>query len=57
MDRRDALKGLGLGALAASAGVHGFATEADAEAVRGRVNTRSEPSQLRITDLRGTSTR
>ena len=52
MDRRHALKGLGLGAGAVTAGLHGFATEADAEAVRGRVNTSSEPSQLKITDLR-----
>jgi L-alanine-DL-glutamate epimerase-like enolase superfamily enzyme len=52
MDRRHALKGLGLGAGAVSAGLHGLATEADAEAVRGRVNTSSEPSQLKITDLR-----
>jgi L-alanine-DL-glutamate epimerase-like enolase superfamily enzyme len=51
MDRRHALKGLGLGAAAAT-GVGGFATDADAEAVRGRVNTHSEPSDLRITDLR-----
>ncbi len=50
MDRRDALRGLG--ALAAAGGAHGFATEADAQEVRGRVNTRSEPSQLKITDLR-----
>ena len=52
MDRRDALRGIGLGTLAAAGGTHGFATEKDAEEVRGRVNTRSEPSQLRITDLR-----
>ena len=51
MDRRDALRGLGASALAA-AGAHGFATDADAQEVRGRVNTRSEPSQLKITDLR-----
>ena len=52
MDRRDALRGIGLGTLAGAGGTHGFAAEADAEDVRGRVNTRSEPSQLRITDLR-----
>ncbi|MGD8894612.1 MAG: mandelate racemase/muconate lactonizing enzyme family protein [Acidobacteriota bacterium] len=52
MDRRHALKGLGVGAGAVTAGLHGLATEADAEAVRGRVNTSSEPSQLKITDLR-----
>jgi L-alanine-DL-glutamate epimerase-like enolase superfamily enzyme len=52
MDRRDALRGLGLGAGAASGLASAFAGEADADEVRGRVNTRSEPSQLRITDLR-----
>jgi L-alanine-DL-glutamate epimerase-like enolase superfamily enzyme len=52
MDRRNALRSFGIGALATSAGVHGFATEADAQEVRGRVNTSSEPSQLKITDLR-----
>jgi L-alanine-DL-glutamate epimerase-like enolase superfamily enzyme len=52
MDRRDALRGLGLGTVAATAGVRGFATDADAQEVRARVNTRSEPSQLKITDLR-----
>ncbi len=52
MDRRHALKGLGLGAGAATVGLHGLANEADAEAVRGRVNTHSEPSDLKITDLR-----
>jgi L-alanine-DL-glutamate epimerase-like enolase superfamily enzyme len=52
MDRRDALRGLALGASAATAGIHGLASEADAQEVRGRVNTRSEPSELRITDLR-----
>ena len=50
MDRRRALKGIGLGA--AVSGMGGFATEADAEAVRSRVKTSSEPSQLEITDLR-----
>ena len=52
MDRRKALQGLGIGALGAGAGVPGLATDADAQEVRGRVNTRSEPSQLKITDLR-----
>ena len=52
MDRRDALRGLGLGSRCRDRGARGFATEADAEEVRGRVNTRSEPSQLKITDLR-----
>jgi L-alanine-DL-glutamate epimerase-like enolase superfamily enzyme len=54
MDRRNLLKNLGLGAGAATVGLSGFATEADAEAVRGRVKTRSEPTQLKITDLRVT---
>jgi L-alanine-DL-glutamate epimerase-like enolase superfamily enzyme len=52
MDRRHALRSLGLGAGAVAAAWPGLATEADAEAVRGRVNTRSEPSALKITDLR-----
>ena len=47
MDRRDALSRVGLARSAAGVGLGGFATEADAEDVRGRVNTRSEPSQLR----------
>jgi L-alanine-DL-glutamate epimerase-like enolase superfamily enzyme len=52
MNRRNALKGLGLGAGAATVGLGGFASDADAEAVRGRVQTNSEPSDLKITDLR-----
>jgi L-alanine-DL-glutamate epimerase-like enolase superfamily enzyme len=52
MDRRDALKGLGLGAVTASVGGPGLAGDADAQEVRARVNTRSEPSLLKITDLR-----
>ena len=52
MNRRDALRGFGIGALATGAGARGFASDADAQEVRGRVNTRSEPSQLKITDLR-----
>jgi L-alanine-DL-glutamate epimerase-like enolase superfamily enzyme len=51
VDRRHALKSQGLGA-AATAGLGSFATQADAQAVRGRVNTNSEPSALKITDLR-----
>src|SRR5512140_2390682 len=51
MNRRDALRGFGIGALATGAGVHAFAGDADADEVRGRVNTRSEPSQLKISDL------
>jgi L-alanine-DL-glutamate epimerase-like enolase superfamily enzyme len=51
LNRRDLLKGLGLAAAGAAA-PGGFATLADAEEVRARVNTNSEPSKLRITDLR-----
>lgn len=51
MRRRDLVKGIGLGALGA-AGLGGLVSAADAEEVRARVNTRSEPSALRITDLR-----
>jgi L-alanine-DL-glutamate epimerase-like enolase superfamily enzyme len=56
MDRRDALKSLGLTSSAAAVGAHGLATDASAQEVRGRVNTRSEPSALRITDLRVVNT-
>jgi L-alanine-DL-glutamate epimerase-like enolase superfamily enzyme len=52
MDRREVLRGIGLGAVAAAGGSHGLAGVADAEEVRTRVNTRSEPSRLKITDLR-----
>ena len=52
MKRRDALRGFGIGAVAAGSGGVGLASEADAQEVRARVNTRSEPSQLKITDLR-----
>jgi L-alanine-DL-glutamate epimerase-like enolase superfamily enzyme len=52
MKRRDMLKALGLGAATGAAGAGGHVSTADAEEVRGRVNTRSEPSALRITDLR-----
>jgi L-alanine-DL-glutamate epimerase-like enolase superfamily enzyme len=48
MRRRDLLKAIGLGA----AGFGGLVSLADAEDVRGRVSTRSEPSGLKITDLR-----
>ena len=51
MKRRDLLKLIGLGA-AGSAGASGLVSSADAEEARGRVNTRSEPSALKITDLR-----
>jgi L-alanine-DL-glutamate epimerase-like enolase superfamily enzyme len=40
------------GMAAAGAGVLGLATESDAEAALQNVNTRSKPSDLRITDLR-----
>jgi L-alanine-DL-glutamate epimerase-like enolase superfamily enzyme len=52
MNRRNALKSLGLGTLAGASGWRGLASAEEAEAVRGRVNTRSEPSKLKITDLR-----
>jgi L-alanine-DL-glutamate epimerase-like enolase superfamily enzyme len=48
MQRRDLLKAISLG----TAGLGGLVCGADAEEVRGRVNTRSEPSALKITDLR-----
>jgi L-alanine-DL-glutamate epimerase-like enolase superfamily enzyme len=50
MNRRDWLKSLG--AATGAAGAFGLTTVADAEEVRGRVNTNSEPSKLKITDLR-----
>ncbi|HSD29907.1 MAG TPA: mandelate racemase/muconate lactonizing enzyme family protein, partial [Vicinamibacteria bacterium] len=40
------------GVAAAGVGVLGFATERDAEAALQNVNTRSKPSDLKITDLR-----
>jgi L-alanine-DL-glutamate epimerase-like enolase superfamily enzyme len=49
MNRRDWLKSLG--AVTGAAGAFRLA-EAQAEEVRARVNTNSEPSKLRITDLR-----
>ncbi len=54
MDRRELLKGIGLGAVAATAGeaAHASGAGAGADEVRARVSPRSEPSQLRITDLR-----
>ena len=54
MKRRELLKSLGLGAVAGVAFRSGLVSEADAEEVRGRVNTNSEPSKLRITDMRVT---
>ena len=53
MTRRDLLKSLGLGAVAAVTGCRSLTPAEEAEAVRGRVNPHSEPSQLKITDLRG----
>jgi L-alanine-DL-glutamate epimerase-like enolase superfamily enzyme len=52
MNRRDLLRTLGLGAAAGATGWGRLASAADAEEVRGRVNTNSEPSKLKITDLR-----
>jgi len=52
LNRRDMLKSLGLGAATAAAGVGGFASAADAEEVKSRVNTNSQPTDLKITDLR-----
>src|SRR3989304_5473863 len=52
MKRRNWLKGFGIGAAAGMAGLRGWVSEADAQEVRGRVNTNSEPSKLRITDMR-----
>jgi L-alanine-DL-glutamate epimerase-like enolase superfamily enzyme len=52
MNRRTLLKSIGAGAAAGALTWRGLATAADAEQVRGRVNTNSEPSQLKITDLR-----
>jgi L-alanine-DL-glutamate epimerase-like enolase superfamily enzyme len=49
MNRREALAAMGLGV---TAGLGGLLTETEAQEVRARVNTASEPSNLRITDLR-----
>lgn len=51
MDRRQWLKRIGAGALGGAMGWPALSA-AEAEEVRGRVNTHSEPSALRITDLR-----
>ena len=48
--RRSFFKSAGLAA--AGAGAFGFATERDAEAALGSVQTASKPSELKITDLR-----
>jgi L-alanine-DL-glutamate epimerase-like enolase superfamily enzyme len=50
--RRDLLKTMGLGVAAGTAGWQGLVSAAETEEVRGRVNTHSEPSKLKITDLR-----
>jgi L-alanine-DL-glutamate epimerase-like enolase superfamily enzyme len=52
MDRRELLKGIGLGAAASTTAGAALAGAAEASDVRARVSPRSEPSQLRITDLR-----
>jgi L-alanine-DL-glutamate epimerase-like enolase superfamily enzyme len=52
MNRRDLLKSLGLGAVTGAAGTFSLAAAAGVEEVRGRINTNSEPSKLKITDLR-----
>ncbi len=50
MNRRDWLRMLGLST--ATASFTGFTTDIEAQEVRGRLNTNSEPSKLKITDLR-----
>ncbi len=50
MNRRNVLKGLGTGF--AAAGLGGFLKNEDVEAATGNVNRASEPSELKITDLR-----
>lgn len=50
INRRNLLKSLG--AMAGLAGLPNLSLAEEAEALRGRVNTNSEPSKLRITDLR-----
>ena len=53
MNRRAWLRSIGVGTAATAAGLtpHLFAVE-EAEAIRSRVRTASEPSKLKITDLR-----
>ncbi len=50
MNRRNLIKALG--ASTAALGLNGWLTPAEAEAAMGRVNRSSEPSALKITDLR-----
>jgi L-alanine-DL-glutamate epimerase-like enolase superfamily enzyme len=52
MTRREWLKSLGLGAAVGTAGTFRPAAATEPAEVRDRVNTHSEPSQLKITDLR-----
>jgi L-alanine-DL-glutamate epimerase-like enolase superfamily enzyme len=52
MKKREFLKMTGLSAVAGAAIHRGLFTAAEAEEVRDRVNTHSEPTKLRITDLR-----
>jgi L-alanine-DL-glutamate epimerase-like enolase superfamily enzyme len=51
MNRRQMLKHVGLGSAAAT-GMSGFLTVSDVKAATDNVNTRSQPSELKITDLR-----
>lgn len=52
LNRRRWLQGIGVTAAAATSRLANLASEEDAEAVRGRVRTASEPSKLKITDMR-----
>ncbi len=52
MKRREMLKNLGGGTAALLAGKDLIIQGEDMEALRGRVNTHSQPSALKITDLR-----
>jgi len=52
MNRRTLLKSLGIGAVAGPAAWPRLSAAAEAEEIRARVNTNSEPSKLKITDLR-----
>ena len=52
MKRRDLLKWLGWGSATAGLSGAGWLSVHDAEAAMARVNTRSQPSELKITDLR-----
>ena len=52
MNRRDMIKSLGLGAATVGFGFGGLLKSTDIEAATGRVNKNSEPSKLKITDMR-----